>query len=471
MSVLTHKRIVKSEEEAVNNGTFTFKELMLAAGSKAYKEISTRYDIKNKRILVVIGKGNNGGDGCVIARLLADNGANTFVCYPLGMPITENAKYYCDLINDIPKAELSDNFDFVIDALFGIGYRLSENTEIFSKINEINAIKISIDIPSGVECDTGHIKNTAVKAALTLTFIALKPCFILPQGSDYCGEVKVLDIGVVPVKGEFEIIKEPVFKKRLPSSHKGSYGTALLFCGSYGFAGALMLSAKAALRSGVGIVKCVVHKSIYAPFTRFLPEAVCIPFKKYRLKFIKEILKGCDSILCGCGSGQSKATKCLIKFLIKNASSPLILDADGINVITDCIDILKKHTAPLILTPHPGEMARLCKVSIMEIEAQRPRFAKEIAEKYNCIVVLKGGNTLVAEPSGKVSVNLLGNPGMATGGSGDALAGVIVSLLAQGFTPENAAKGGVYLHSLAADKAAAKRSQHALLPTDIIEEL
>ena len=481
MSVLTKAQITKAEEFAVNGGTFSFKKLMLMAGEAAAKEITNRCEIKNKKIAVVCGKGNNGGDGYVIASYLKNQGAEISVFAPFGKPKTENAKYYCDKLGEDVNTEFYGDFDIIIDALFGIGFsgELPQNIiELIENINSKNSIRISVDIPSGVECDSGEVKTVGVKADLTLTFIALKPCFVLPNSREYCGEFKVLDIGVPVIDKTYDIIEKPTFKRRAYNSHKGTYGTALLICGSYGMAGAAMLSAKAALRSGLGIARCVIPASICSPITCFLPEAVCVPSRETKrgtLKFNEKLLlcnlKSADAVLFGCGSGTHSDNLKILKFLLKYSDVPIVIDADGINTLAGNIELLRETKAPIILTPHPGEMARLCKTTVKEIEGNRPYFAKLIATKYNCTVVLKGGNTIVATQNGDLSFNVLGNSGMATGGSGDVLAGVIVSILAQGYSMAEAAKFGVYVHSLAGDKAAAKRSKHALIPTDIIEEL
>ncbi len=481
MSVLTKAQITKAEETAVQNGTFSFRDLMLTAGTSAAKIIEEKYTVKNKKIAVLCGKGNNGGDGYVIAEYLKSKGTHITIVAPFGAPVTENAKYYskastCEFTDD-----LNEEFDIIIDALFGIGFKgeLDQATvQLLNKANSQNCVRIAVDIPSGVECDTGLVNSIAFKADLTVTFIALKPCFLLPMGNDYCGEVNVAPIGVEVTDKTYEIIKEPVFKKRSHNSHKGTFGTALIICGSYGMAGALMLSAKSALRSGLGIAKCVMPKSIYEAFTRFLPEAVCVPSKetksgtlKYFPRALSHLLRDADAILFGCGSGQSSHNKKILGHLLKHSEKPLVIDADGINTLSSCIELLKQSKAPIILTPHPGEMARLCRVSVDEIEADRVKYAKQFAEKYGCTLVLKGANTIVAESNGNVSFNILGNSGMATGGSGDVLAGITVSLCAQGYSPEESARNAVFLHSLAADKAVQKKSRHALLPTDIIGEL
>lgn len=480
MSVLTKAQIKKAEENAVKNGTFSFLDLMYTAGSRVAEKIINNFDIKNKKIAIICGKGNNGGDGFVIADLLAKSNSVVTVITPYGAPETENARYYYNKLNTETTDTFKDSYDIIIDALFGFGFKggLDEKTEQIIKLaNEQNALRIAVDIPSGVECDTGKVKNTAFMADITYTFIALKPCFVLPIGNNYCGKVEVIDIGVEITEKSYETIKEPTFKKRQHNSHKGTYGTALLICGSYGMAGALMLSAKSALRSGLGIAKCLMPKSIYIPFTRFLPEAVCLPYKenrngtiKFNRPFFEKQINSADAVLFGCGSGKSKDNKKILDFLLKSGK-PLVIDADGINTLSECIELLRLSKAPLILTPHPAEMSRLINLPVSEIEVNRPKIASEFAKKYGCTLILKGSNTIVADKSGNVSFNILGNSGMATGGSGDVLAGITVSYLAQGYSAEDSAKFAVYTHSLSADKAAVKRSEHALLPTDIIEEL
>lgn len=482
MPVLTKELIKKSEEAAVNSGSFTYYELMQNAGKAAGKAILEHYPISGRRVAVLCGSGNNGGDGCVVAKYLYEHGTDVTVITPFGMPQTENAsRCYSELGNINKTCLFTKDFDIIVDALFGIGFNREPEQhvkELFRMINESGAVKISVDIPSGVETDTGKVFGEAIIADLTLTFIALKPCFVLPQGSDHCGKVEVLDIGVKPIDYSYGIIEKPVFEKRRHNSHKGTYGTALLICGSYGMAGAAMLAAKATLRSGAGLAKCVIPQSIYAPFTAFIPEAVCLPLKESKngvLKFnqtaLTKQIDSADAILCGCGLGKGRDITKTLKFLIENSAKPLIIDADGINSITDCIEILKNSKAQIILTPHPGEMARLCKKSVAEIESDRVYYAKTFATENNCTLVLKGSNTIVAEKDGSISFSINGNPGMATGGSGDVLSGIMVSLAAQGLPAETAAKYAVYLHAAAGDKAAAEKGQHALLPSDIIEKL
>ena len=479
--VLTKDLIKKSEESAVLSGAFSFRELMFTAGTRAAEIIARKYGCSNKKVALLIGNGNNGGDGCVIADYLYSHGADVTVITPLGEPKTENAKYYYDKLAFVKKAKtLEGDFDIIIDALFGIGLNRAPDrkiTDLLKKVNAANSARIAIDLPSGIDCDSGRIWDTCFDAQLTVTFIALKPCFLLPPGSDYCGEVIVADIGVKPIKAEYEIIKEPVFPKRRHNSHKGTFGTALLICGSYGMAGAAVLSAKAAMRSGVGIAKCMLCDGIYPAFTSCLPEAVCIPVKQTGQGSlngdinIKELTENASALLFGCGVSQTEDTSKILKEIIENVNIPTVIDADGINLLSRSIGLLEKVKAPIVLTPHPAEMARLCKTDVKSIEADRIGYAKEFAAKHNCTLILKGANTVVAEPQGKISLNIKGNPGMATAGSGDVLAGVLVSLLAQGMSVTEASKAAVYLHSLAGDKALAKRGERAVIASDIIEEL
>ena len=483
MQILNRDLIKKSEESTVTSGAVSFKQLMLSAGTKAGEIINEKYPVAGKRVAVICGTGNNGGDGFVIADYLYCHGAEVTVITPFGKPATENAQYYYNKLKFVKITNSFDNgkdYDIIIDAIFGIGFNRTpaDNiSKLFEEINSHSAIKISIDIPSGVDCDNGKIYSTAVNSDLTVTFIALKPCFVLPVGSDYCGEVIVADIGVTPISFTYSTIKEPKFTKRRHNSHKGDYGTALLICGSYGMAGAAILASKAALRSGLGIAKCVLCDSIYSPFTVSVPEAVCIPSAQTakgilsRNLDVKSLTENCDALLFGCGVGKGEDIEIILKKILCDTNIPTVIDADGINAINGNIDILKRSKAPIILTPHPGEMARICGLSVKNVESDRVNIARNFATEYGCTLVLKGANTIVATPTGEIFFNTTGNPGMATGGSGDVLAGIMVSLLAQGFTPTDAAKAAVYLHGKAGDMAAAKKSQHAMLPSDIIEEL
>lgn len=265
---------------------------------------------------------------------------------------------------------------------------------------------------------------------------------------------------------------------RTADSHKGTYGTLLTVCGSYGMAGAALLCARGALRSGVGLLRAAVPQSVYPLLVDAVPEAVfhavaeqdgC--FSAAAIPAVDAALATADAVAVGCGMGRGEGQTALVRHILSHSVVPVILDADGINAVTPHILKEETRTAPLILTPHPGEMARLMGLSTAAVQADRAAAACRLARESGAVVVLKGHRTLIAAPDGKVMENPTGNPGMATGGSGDVLAGIIGSLTAQGLPPYAAAVCGVYLHGAAGDTAAGKHSQHGMLPTDLIEEL
>ena len=481
MKVLKCSQVVAAEENAVKCGIFSYPALMENAGREAVRIISEKYNVSGKRVCVVCGKGNNGGDGVVIAALLAKLGAEVNIFYPFGEPTTDTAQKFLPLANGILKVEaLNEEYDFIIDAIFGIGLdrTLDNNTRsVINAMNSSHGIKIAVDIPSGVFCDGGR-DEVAFRADLSVTFIGYKLCHFLPETSEFCGETVVADIGAPIVEYAYNIIEKPNYIPRSKNSHKGTFGTALLICGSYGMSGALILSARAALRSGVGILKAIVCDKNYNVFCASVPEAVTIPVSTTADGapeiFDRTILSAASSsnaMLLGCGLGRSDDAKRIIRSALLLSSIPIILDADGINAIASDINILRKTKAPVILTPHPKEMARMLGVTTAEVERNRIRFAKKFAVDFNCVLALKGSNTVVAAPDGRVYINKGGNPGMATGGSGDVLSGMMVAYLASGKTPLDAALSAVWWHSYAADKATEKITQEALLPSDIIEEL
>lgn len=277
-----------------------------------------------------------------------------------------------------------------------------------------------------------------------------------------------------PVKGMVKI-----FKKRKRNTHKGDYGHVLIIAGSIGFTGAAYLSSEAALLMGSGLVTCAIPKSLNVIMARKLTEVMTLPLEDrgkgyFLVSFFSEIMKfskKIDALAIGPGISQKDETKKLVKKLIQNLDVPIVLDADGINCIADEPQILKKAKGALVITPHPGEMSRLIHKSVKYIQKNRKKIAKEISKKYRATVVLKGMNTVVASPVGYIYVNKTGNPGMASGGVGDVLTGMITSLLGQGFVPFEAAKYGVYLHGLAGDIAAKEKGEISLRAQDILDNI
>ncbi len=479
MKVLTANQIKIAEDNAVNDGIFSYVELMKIAGDTATKEILNRYDVKGKKICVMCGNGNNGGDGLVIAANLKKSGADITLLLPLGLPLTETASEFVNDISDLKAIyDFYGEYDIIIDALFGIGLNrvLAEKIAVMmEKINAVDGVKIAIDVPSGVFCDGGETA-IAFKADLTLTFTAYKPCLFLPNTNKFCGEIVLLDIGLKIDEYAYLTIDKPNLILRDKNSHKGSFGTALLFCGSYGMCGAEILAAKAALRSGVGIVKALVCDKNYSAFTASVPEAVVLPVTTAASgaptvydRQIYSAFSNSNALLIGCGLGQSEEAINLVFRTLEKTQIPTVIDADGINAVSNHINIVRKINAPVILTPHPAEMARLCGTTVSVVEANRVKFAKRFAVENNCYIVLKGHNTIVATPNGRVFFNTTGNNGLATGGSGDVLSGMIVSRLAQHYDPLTAVLNSVYLHGAIADELAKSMPTRAILPSDIIE--
>lgn len=483
MKILNLSKLRAAEKSAVESGAFSYVSLMKNAGEEAVKIIKSRYSLEGRRVAVFCGKGNNGGDGLVIASRLSRLGAEVSLCFPFGIPATETAVCFLEDIKGINIiSEIKDEYDFVIDALFGIGLdRALEGhaADVVDKMNMQSGVKIAVDIPSGVSSDANFTPKKAFIADFTVTFIALKPCFVLPQTSSFCGEFAVADIGAKVSDYSYLTIERPERVKRNKNTHKGSFGTALTICGSYGMCGASILAAKSALRSGVGLLKAFVCDKNYTAFTMSVPEAVTLPVPTdlngvpvIDENTLKTHISNADSLLIGCGLGASDTAQKLIKkVLLSVENTPLIIDADGINAVARDINIIRKIKAPVIFTPHPKEMARLCHTTVNDIENNRVEYARQFASNYSCIVALKGANTIVAAPDGRVFFNLTGNAGMATGGSGDVLSGMIVSYLAQGVSPLQSALNAVYFHGFAGDMAAKNLSQRSLLPSDIIEEL
>lgn len=503
MIVVESNEVRNIEKEAVRNG-ISMSTLMEQAGA-AVAEFATKIISQKqlKKITILCGKGNNGGDGFVVARFLSMMFEVSVIISE--EPQSELAKLNFNLIPEKVKilnyseepficAGVIEESELLIDALYGIGFRdaldaVSGEMIVLCNQNR-KAIKIAVDIPSGIICNTGEIINGCFEADYTITFSVLKPLHVLYPSMDHCGEISVVNIGIpeniirqatYTMRTTDEYIQKNTMPVRRKSAHKGMNGTLLSVCGSYGMAGAAVLSGTAALRCGIGLLKSAVPKSIYPIVAPKLTESVFMPLEEDENgevlpeelnKVIYEIIDHASAALIGCGMGQSELMQSFVSAVIQNSTKPLVIDADGINSICDNIDVLRGAVAPIILTPHPAEMARMTNLSTMAVQASRYKTARDFAGDYGVTVVLKGANTIIALPDGNAAyINLTGNNGMAKGGSGDVLAGMIASFLAQGMSTEKAAVMGVYYHGLAGDKAAQKYSPRTMLPSDILEEL
>lgn len=502
MKYYSKKQMQGMEQKAVERG-ISMTQLMEYAGGAAAKFLYDTFPLKGKRVAILCGKGNNGGDGYVVARLLRGSGAYISVILAEGFPATDLAREAYGkmgpgvLVTDWKRESRAvrqaiSDADILVDGLYGFGFRgvmpesMGKLTEL---VNRSSAHVVSLDIASGVECDTGAVHGPCIQADDTIAFSAPKPAHILYPGRNFCGKVHVMEAGIsqeilgrtVPV---LESVEENwVFQQFTPrgsESNKGDYGKLLCVCGSEGMAGAAIMCARAALRCGAGLVNVALPRSIYPIAAGQLMESVftlldwqdetLMPESRERLF---GALKGAAACVIGCGLGTAPGVMELVHELLMQARCPVVLDADGLNAICGHIEWLREAAAdkPVIITPHPGEMARLTGLSIAEIQGNRLETARRFAQETGVITVLKGAGTLTALPDGRTFYNGTGNPGMARGGSGDILAGMTGSFAAQRFEPSAAARMAVFLHGRAGDLCAETLSQQGMLPIDMLTRL
>lgn len=477
--------------------------LMENAAKSVYEEIKKRFDpLSEKSFIIFCGKGNNGGDGYETARLLLQENAHV-----IAVSIGENNNTLSDaavmrkrfiesggkIINAedfLSKTDILSDY-IIVDAIFGTGINTDIkgiSADIIRWINHNASPVISIDLPSGINTDNGQIMGIAVKADMTITFCLKKPAHFLLPGSELCGEIIVKDIGIPNEAVEDEHPNIILFNKGqadkiIPrykkNEHKGSCGKLLVIGGSTAMSGAPVMASLAALRSGCGIVKLIVPENIYLPVAAKTLEIMVDPMKDtiygtFSKDIIDEILEMTDrfdAVLIGCGMSVSEDTKEILYELVEKCNIPMVIDADGINILAKNKEILKHKKAPVILTPHTVEMSRMMGISSSEVDGDRIRCALEFAKEYELTALIKGPNTITAFYDGRIAVNSSGNPGMATAGSGDVLTGVIAAFIARGIKPFDAAAAGVYIHGKAGDLAAAKLSQYGLIASDIIDQL
>ena len=498
MFVVSSKQMKAAEQIYVDSGACAFLPLMERAGSAAAKVILQRES--PAKVAVLCGSGNNGGDGFVIARHLSERGFWVAVVLTMGPPKTENAKTMRErlpadvLVLDAEKseeeaAEAVSSAGFVVDAVFGIGFhgKLPAPVDRFAGMcREHNKRVYAVDLPSGANADTGEVEGECFSCAVSITFAAKKRGHLLYPGAGYCGEVLVADIGIgssifsslgVECRTVTPKLVSSAIPDRKPDANKGDFGKLMLLAGSSKMMGAAQIAVKAALRSSAGLVTLAAPKRVTRTLTASVPEAVMFPLKTgssgsaagEEAAHIVEYGNEMDAVAAGCGMSWCEDTGITVDTLIRELEAPLVLDADALNVISTHPEILLERRAPTILTPHPGEMASLCGKSVLKVQSDRIGTALEFSQKFGVITVLKGAYTVIATNEGHVWMNETGNSGLSRGGSGDMLTGIIGALLAQGICAEKAAFCGVYLHGLAADLCAQKRSQYSMLATDVID--
>ena len=464
--------------------------------------------VKGNSAVIVCGKGNNGGDGLAVARNLYNLGYDVEVILTAEIKeLKGDAKINAEVLSKLPvpihvvKNEsqlievysLLKNADFIVDAIFGTG--LQRPAEGFYKslievINKSGKTVIAVDIPSGLSSDTGEIIGTHVTAEITVTFGFPKIAHIMPPACNYVGELYVVDISI-PEDIPFILGPERylltldevafTYPERDVMSHKYTFGHVAVIGGSAGKTGAPVMTAEAVLRTGAGLSTVIIPSSLNTIFETKLTEVMSIPVSDaskghFGIEAIEPIGRIVEegkfsAVVVGPGLGNEAETFEFAREFLRNCKKPMVIDADGINALADSPEILKAKTQDIVITPHIGEFCRLTGFSKEEILRAPHEKASEFAKEYGVTVVLKSGRTVVATPDGKVYINVIGNPGMATAGSGDVLSGVIGALLGMGIEAEDAAKFGVFLHSLAGDLAAEKLTQEALKACDIIDFL
>ena len=492
MKIFSAQQIRAWDAYTIANEPITSLGLMERAAQACTAWLVQHYPAQ-KTFKIFCGKGNNGGDGLAIARQLHQKGFQTFV-YILESSKLGSADFQANLqqLHGLPitvqfiqsEAHFPDlqNEDLIIDALYGSGLNNpldGLSAALVQHLNNSGAGTISIDVPSGLFMDASSLGNVIVRAHFTLTFEVYKLALLMAENAPYIGEVKVLPIGLHPAFANSEsspyqltLLKGilNIFKKRSRFAHKGTYGHALLIGGSLGKTGAIVLSAKAALRSGVGLLTVYVPQSSYAILQTSVPEAMTLldAATNYVTSVLSDLQKY-KAIGIGPGLGTEAETKSALQTILQQVQNGLVLDADALNCLAQEKHLLEKLPQHTILTPHPKEAERLFGASQNDFE--RLGQVQQYAIKLNCIVVLKGHHTFIALPNGEGFFNSTGNAGMAKGGSGDVLTGIITSLLAQGYAPEAAAILGVYLHGFAGDLAATALSAEAMLPSDLIKFL
>lgn len=493
-TMLTRAAIQEIERKAEEKGV-SKESLMENAGETLAEQVYKMLP-EGGRVAILCGGGNNGGDGLVCARqlLLEDKfSVSVILC---AEPKTSLAR---QALKRLPKDAVRffaerqkekacsclEEANLILDAVFGFGFHgeIEGVAEaLIAVANRQTCKKLAADLPSGTVCDTGAVSGTVFRADVTLTFHALKPACVTYPAKAFCGDTVVQAVGVPPwlvarAPWEMFVPEQADIRMLLPmpdtQSNKGSRGRLLLVCGSYGMAGACVLAAQAALRSGVGLLEIFTSERLYPILAAQVPEAVFSVAADYAAAQAKTALETAlaraTACVLGCGLGEDAQRLC--GMVLKSCKIPLLVDADGLNFLSRHPERSPGLPADTVLTPHPGELSRLMGMPVPEIQANRLEAARGAAKKLGAVLLLKGAGTVVATPAGTAAVNHTGNPGMAKGGSGDALSGIIGALLAQDIPAFQAAYAGAYIHGLAGDYSVEALSMRAALPTDFIQKL
>lgn len=480
--------------------------LMERAGEGIAKVILDRFGkIARRSVLVVAGKGNNGGDGLVVGRLLKKNRIPSEVTLlarkdELSKDAAENLRDYLKTKGKLYEVashtlgllrERLKGKSLVVDAILGTGLKQEVRGlygEAIALINASGLPIVAVDIPSGLDADTGRPLGTSIKAEMTVTLGYPKLGQVIYPGLDYVGQLVVADIGIEPkavdeVQPKTEILEREDIRRLVPvraaDTHKGTYGHLLVMAGSRGKTGAAILSCRAAMRIGTGLVTLAAPRSLNDIFASAMIEVMTEPLQDNAEEepeplsdqSWRRLLDKKSAVLFGPGIGVKDSAQNALRWLLRNIEIPWVIDADGLNNLAAETERLRSAKTPPVLTPHPGEMARLIGSDTAAVNHDRVGIARAFAREHRCHVVLKGARTVIATADGKIFINPTGNPGMATGGMGDVLAGMLAGLLAQGFKVDDALKLGVYLHGFVGDEAAGRKGEMGLIASDLLERL
>ena len=504
MKLVTAEQMCKADKAAIEEFGIPSLTLMERAGSALADFAAKRSKPERGAISVLVGKGNNGGDGLVAARLLIEKGFEVLVF--LTSPTVELSPdaranweslahltptvFHIDSGSDLKAHYLSlARSNLIIDALLGTGLTSGIKSPYKEIIEFVNGSKIPIlsaDIPSGLSADTGRPLGQTIKARWTITFGLPKVGLFTGLSSEYTRHVKIADIGIPKevidrLETKTYLIDADVFKnslsERKPTSHKGDFGHVAVVAGSYGKLGAGYLTSLGALRTGCGLVTYILPDKSFEKFDARYPEvmAVSLPdkgrghFHPVGIATLLELVKDKTVAALGPAIGTHHETQSFVTDFVKRAHLPLVIDADGLNVLANNLAILDHRVAPTIITPHPGEMERLVKTPAAKREEERLPLALKLAASHKIHVVLKGHRTIVATPQGEAYINHTGNPAMASGGMGDTLTGMIAGFLAQGLDPTIASVAAVYCHGLAGDIAAKQFGDRGVVASDVIK--
>lgn len=487
--VVTNAQMKLAEKTADERGV-SFSEMMGNAG-RAIADAAARLIPPNGRALILCGAGNNGGDGFAAAARLNALNIAADVLLVNGEPRTDCAREHFALM---PRGLLLDGaphysrYKCVIDCIFGTGFHgeLPESVRAVLSACAGIPLRIAADVPSGVNSDTGERAEGCFEPTHTLVLAAMKRGLLAPSCLDALGEVRLVDIGIPEsafTQYSARVTDENVLKAfpvRRKCAHKGSFGRLLIIAGSLCCNGAAAMCAMSALRTGTGLCTLATPRSALGIIAPAVPEATFLPLPETKDGFVSEsaleaiaaALPKATAVALGCGMGNSEATRVITEFVVHSADCPVIIDADGINSLAGNIIVLteRKAGSEVILTPHPLEFSRISGLSVAQIQSDRLCAAEDFARRYGVTLVLKGAGTVVAGGAGSY-VNLCGNAGLARGGSGDTLTGIIAALAAQGAEPLMAAACGVYCHARAADILLDRLPMQSILPRDIIAAL